>query len=96
VGPITWVALETTESGMSRQLIEAAIMAEHLETGAVASYGITRQELHGDPRWTHITWYTVSDLETIDAVGRSLETGMNVDVDRDADGRRKSWLAISV
>jgi hypothetical protein len=57
----------------------APIMAKHKASGAVSSYGITTQELHGDPRWTHITWYTVSELATIDAVGQSLDEGMDDD-----------------
>jgi hypothetical protein len=57
----------------------APIMAEHKASGAVASYGISTQELHADPSWTHVTWYLVSDLATIDAVGTSLDEGMDKD-----------------
>lgn len=55
----------------------APIMAEYHASGAISSYGISTQELHGDPRWTHITWYTVSELSTIDTVGASLDAEMD-------------------
>ena len=58
----------------------APILAKHHADGSIASYGISTQELHGDSSWTHVSWYTVSELAAIDAVGKSLDEGL-ADVD---------------
>ena len=57
----------------------APIMAPLQASGAVASYGISTQELHADPSWTHVTWYLVSDLEAIDTVSQALDAGLDKD-----------------
>ena len=44
--------------------------------GTISGYGIFTQEIHGDPEWTHVTWYSISDLAAIDAVGQALEAAL--------------------
>jgi len=70
----------------------APIMAKHHAGGSVASFGISTQELHGDPSWTHVTWYTVSDLAAIDAVGKSLDEGL-ADLDMEDIMSAMDWDA---
>jgi hypothetical protein len=42
--------------------------------GTITGYGIFTQEIHGDPEWTHVTWYAITDLAAIDTVGRALDS----------------------
>ena len=44
--------------------------------GTISGYGIFTQEIHGDPEWTHVTWYAISDLAAIDAVGPALDAAL--------------------
>ena len=37
-----------------------------LADGTITSFGLSTQELHGDTGWTHIGWYTMSNLGAID------------------------------
>jgi hypothetical protein len=39
-----------------------------LDEGAITSFGLSTQEIHGVGDWTHIGWYTMSDLGSIDKV----------------------------
>lgn len=39
-----------------------------LDEGTITSFGLSTQELHGVGDWTHIGWYTMSDLGAIDKV----------------------------
>jgi hypothetical protein len=39
-----------------------------LNDGTITGYGMYTQELHGEPGWTHLGWYTMADLGSIDAV----------------------------
>ena len=50
---------------------------EDLRTaGTINGYGIFTQEIHGDPDWTHVTWYALSELAAIDAVGQALDAAL--------------------
>ena len=50
---------------------------EKLRTaGTISGYGIFTQEIHGDPDWTHVTWYSISDLAAIDDVGPALDAAL--------------------
>jgi hypothetical protein len=51
---------------------------EDLRTaGTIVSYGIFTQELHGDPEWTHVTWYAITSLAAIDTVGSALDAALS-------------------
>jgi hypothetical protein len=39
-----------------------------LDEGVITSFGLSTQEIHGVGDWTHIGWYTMSDLGAIDKV----------------------------
>jgi hypothetical protein len=49
--------------------------------GVVTSYGLHVQELHGqfqpDRKWTHRSWYAVSDLGAIDRIQAALVAGIS-------------------
>lgn len=45
-----------------------------LDDGTITGYGMYTQELHGEPGWTHLGWYTTADLGAIDAVGQAFES----------------------
>lgn len=71
-----------TKPGMEEKL--TSFYADHMQpvfeelrtAGTIVSYGIFTQELHGDPEWTHVTWYAITDLGAIDAVGSALEAAL--------------------
>jgi len=44
-----------------------------LADGTITGYGMYTQELHGEPGWTHLSWYTTADLGAIDSVGTAFE-----------------------
>ena len=41
--------------------------------GTLTGYGMYTQELHGEPGWTHIGWYTTADLGAVDAVDQAFQ-----------------------
>ena len=44
-----------------------------LADGTVTSYGLSTQEIHGVGDWTHIGWYTMSNLGSIDTVQAAVD-----------------------
>jgi hypothetical protein len=48
-----------------------------LAEGTITSFGLSTQELHGDADWTHIGWYTMSDLGAIDAAHAAMMAGVS-------------------
>jgi len=44
--------------------------------GTITGYGIFTQEIHGDPEWTHVTWYAITDLAAIDTVSQALDAAL--------------------
>jgi hypothetical protein len=44
-----------------------------LADGTITSYGLSVQELHGVGDWTHIGWYTMPDLGSIDTVEKAVD-----------------------
>ena len=58
----------------------APIYAKLMADGAITGYGMFGQELHTDPSWTNLAWYGMTDLGSVDKVGKALEAGL-ADVD---------------
>jgi hypothetical protein len=58
-----------------------AIYKEHLrpvyqkllDDGTITSFGLSTQELHGVGDWTHLGWYTMSKLGSIDTVQAAVD-----------------------
>ena len=58
-----------------------AIYKEHLQPvyenlladGTITSFGLSTQEIHGVGDWTHIGWYTMSNLGSIDTVQQAVD-----------------------
>lgn len=44
-----------------------------LDDGVITSFGFSTQELHGVGDWTHIGWYTMSELGSIDTVQAAVD-----------------------
>lgn len=71
-----------TKTGMEEKL--TSFYKEHMQpvfeelrsAGTILGYGIFTQEIHGDPEWSHVSWYALSDLAAIDAVGQALEAAL--------------------
>lgn len=57
----------------------APVYEKLLNDGAIAGYGMYTQELHGEPGWTHIGWYTSVDLGATDAVNQAFESSFTED-----------------
>ena len=71
-----------TTPGMEGKL--TAFYEDHMQpvfeglytAGTISGYGIFTQEIHGDPEWTHVTWYSITDLAAIDAVSQALDAAL--------------------
>lgn len=51
----------------------APVYEKLLADGTITGYGMYTQELHGEPGWTHIGWYTTVDLGAVDAVDQAFQ-----------------------
>jgi len=71
-----------TKPGMEPKL--TAFYKDHMQpvfeglraAGTILGYGIFTQEIHGDREWSHVTWYSITDLAAIDAVGKALDAAL--------------------
>jgi hypothetical protein len=68
------------------------IFDQLLEDGTLLGYGITTQELHTDPTWSHVTWTSISDLSAMGAVDEALKSSLN-EVDMAAFVSVNDWGA---
>lgn len=62
----------------------APIYDKLLADGTITGYGMYTQELHGEPGWTHLGWYTMADLGSIDAVDRAFRTSFTEEMMNEA------------
>jgi len=58
---------ESKITGFYKKYLEP-VYAELLADGTITSFGLSTQELHGVGDWTHIGWYTMANLGSIDKV----------------------------
>ena len=70
----------------------APVFDRLLEEGTLLGYGITTQELHTDPTWSHVSWTSISDLSAMDAVDEALMSSLN-EVDMAAFVSASDWSA---
>lgn len=65
-----------------------AIYKEHLQPvyqklldeGTITSFGLSTQEIHGVGDWTHIGWYTMSNLGSIDMVQAATDAAITEEI----------------
>jgi hypothetical protein len=62
----------------------APIYDKLLADGTITGYGMYTQELHGEPGWTHLGWYTMTDLGAIDAVDQAFRASFTEDMMNEA------------
>ena len=70
----------------------APVFDRLLEEGTLLGYGITTQELHTDPSWSHVSWTSINDLSAMDAVDEALMNSLN-EVDMAAFVSASDWSA---
>jgi hypothetical protein len=51
-----------------------------LDDGVITSFGLSTQELHGVGDWTHIGWYTMSNLGSIDKVQAAVDAAITEEI----------------
>jgi hypothetical protein len=70
----------------------APIFQSLVDNGTIQGYGITTQELHTDPGWSHISWTAIADLSAMDAIDEALMSGLTP-VDFTAFSSISDWQA---
>jgi hypothetical protein len=70
----------------------APVFDRLLEEGTLLGYGITTQELHTDPSWSHVSWTSISDLSAMETVDEALMSSLN-EVDMAAFVSVSDWSA---